>query len=587
MHPATESEVLSTIRANLQRAQEYLSEQRCMEGLTKARLDGLHIAKLGSPKKQEAVLHLEDPSTAGGAGAALPMPPLVYVIKHPQRHFARIHFEALGLGKRTQTFAVKIEDLRRFLFPPKRRNSKQQWERYWSMLPETEPDNEYMIVNCLYFIHYGDQGGTVQFDEEKPWTKCKDTKKDEPYQFPYRRWSTMAHCENYRAQNGPAHRSGSEPMKRLEAACAALDELHREAPRHNSPFEADAAQIHDAAAQLQRRIDGLFEKYKIHDRDYFAWFRKYETRLVNHRNQALHRQLKEQNDQYHSMQQRIHELERQLKEVSSSAAHPAAPAAAASPAPAPAPVTDDDFRRLAADHFRGAPHEEKVAVNYAQWQNRPSGLIPEALGRMLHHRQWHYTLGMAPLRRNQDVVQLYNSLPGLPDCLVRRSERSNQYVFVTKHEVDTTLNDAVRTIEQRVGMVGLSPHLSFPLKYQLGEFLTRVLALDQQGSLSSAILDYQDLRTHFLSLLGHGTDEDTLSHLLQVALHGGTYNPPNGRHSTLSSRLALGQLRGDTAIRRVRDRVRDELNSRVYRSAPGPARVLDYMYIVIDSLRRR
>ena len=577
MHGATPPDVLTTIRGQLQQAQDYLREERVMEGLTKARLDTLHIQKL-SAKKQEAVMGFADPALPPPADSRSKnpaQPPLVYVIKHPTRHFARIHFEALGLGKRTQTYAVKIEDLRRFLFPAKRRGSKQQWERYWAMLPETEPQNEYMVVNCLYFIHYGDQGGTVAFDETKPWTKCKDTKKQEEYQFPYRRWASLDHCENYRNANKDVHvkKRYFQLAKQLELQCDQFEQFHKEVPKHDEPFERPMAEMSQTVQRLKAQIEAVFKQHNITGRDYFSWFRRYETRLINHGNQALHRQLKQQNNQFEIMQSRILELERRLRDQQQAAApqpltQPPSGAAAAPPA---APVSAADFIRVAADHFQRASPEERAAVNYSSWQSRRTGLVPEALGRLVHHRRWQYTHGMR-IGRNEDMVAHYNRQP-VPDCLIRESEKSKQYMFVDRLQIDSRLNNALAAISNAAGPVAVSPHLGCTLRYYLAEFLDLIL--------QTSAVDYQDLKTHFLALLAPDSQEDTLVRLLQVAIRGGTYYPPNNRQTSLAHRSSLRGLDGPTESEAVKHHLRNHLNRR-HRAYSDPA---EYMYSLIDALK--
>ena len=329
-HHETPPAVLTSIRASLLHAQNFLRENRSMENMTRARLAGLHIEKLGA-KKEQAVLRMQDTHSLD---RELVQPPLVYVIKHPHKHYARIHFEALGLGKRTQTFAVKIDDLRKFLFPAKKRNAKTLWDQYWSMVPETEPQNEYLAVNCLYFIHYGDQGGTVQFDETKPWEKCRDTKKHEEYEFPYRRWSSVPKCEGYRTTNLALHikKRYFQLLRRVELEAEAFSEFHKHIDR-DLPLQHSMAQVDAKLGQVREHIAEVFRQHKIDGRDYFAWFRRHETRLVNQRDRVLHRQIHDQNEQVHAMQQRIHDLERQIQiqqQQHAPAAPPAVPVAATS-----------------------------------------------------------------------------------------------------------------------------------------------------------------------------------------------------------------------------------------------------------------
>ena len=162
----------------------------------------------------------------------------------------------------------------------------------------------------------------------------------------------------------------------------------------------------------------------------------------------------------------------------------------------------------------------------------------------MHHRRWQYTHGMR-IGRNEDMVAHYNR-QAVPDCLVKRSARSNQYTFVGRHGIDQALNTNLDVIGRQIGPVSVPPQLDYNIKYHLAEFLSHVIGVN---SLSPAtpVVDYQDLRTRFLALLGHGGDEDTLVQLMQVACDGGMYQPPSSRQASLPQNKSLAALRAGSA----------------------------------------
>ena len=472
----------------------------------------------------------------------------MYVIENGGRHFARIHFEALGLGKKTQTFAVKLDDLKKFLFPDRKGKNK-LWEEYWNMLPETTVPQEYMVINGLYFIHYGDQGGTVSFDENKPWTACKDTKTAAEFQFPYRFWSTVKRCENYRNANLDLHlqKRYLHLCKQLGALCQEFKEYHSQASETTGEFKRDIAGISSTVTQLHQMIDQLFRKNNIRDRDFFSWFRQHEQRYITHQNQSYIRQIRDQDQQVHTVMERNLELERQnqkqkdlirqLQQQQKTTTQPStfSPSNIGGVVP-----SDKEMCQIAYDYFKKANRSEQSAVKYSAWRESRSGLIPEALGRLLYHNQYPHN-STVNIHNNEDLVQFYNRQV-VPDVLVQDIERDKKYYFVDKHTIETKIEQALQDMSTytygNMWTANMS-QLSYNTRYHLAYMVSLLNRTSQQ--FSTPVVDYQDLKTRLVNMINPSNEKEVVS-LIRVVLRGGNHQSPHQKSVHLPSRLSLRKM---------------------------------------------
>ena len=287
---------------------------------------------------------------------------------------------------------------------------------------------------------------------------------------------------------------------------------------------------------------------------------------VMERNLELERQNQQQKEMIRQMQQR------------QQAPPPTAPSFAGASFSSSSP-SERDLCQLAYNHFKQAPRPEQTAVKYTNWKDSRSGLIPEALGRLLFHHQWNYDHTFS-IQNNDDIVRLYNSKP-VPDSLVQDIGKDKKHSFVNKRTIETDLERALRDITQyshgATTWIANSPQLSYNVRYNLAEFLNALNRISQK--FATPVVDYQDLKTRLLNVISR-IDENSLISTLRVIIRGGNFQSPEKRSLHLPSRLSLRKMEFKTSfmVQSFHNQLRDLMNQ------TRSFQPIDYLYTFVDAL---